>query len=199
MIVSPAAFQPGNFIVYSANVRQGQRNVNYSVPAVAGISYVWYYSGSGASISSIRNSVSVNFATNATSGILSVYASTSCGLSPPRSLYINVSKNIFKSDSIVATSIPVIAESAVLTNELKLFPNPTQGPATFIFRISENARAKLDIYSLTGQHILQVYNGDVIAGMPQTVLFEQLLPTGIYLCVLSWNGKIITLKLAVAQ
>ena len=199
VIVSPAAFQPGNFTVYSANVRQGQRNVNYSVPAVAGISYVWYYSGSGAAIIGTTNSISANFATNATSGILSVYASTSCGLSPPRSLYINVSKNIFKSDSIVATSIPVIAESAVPTNELKLFPNPTQGPATFIFRISENARAKLDIYSLTGQHILQVYNGDVIEGVPQTVLFEQLLPTGIYLCVLSWNGKIITLKLAVAQ
>ena len=102
-------------------------------------------------------------------------------------------------DTISAISPTGILENPNLKNELKIFPNPTQGSATFEFRINENARVKLDVYSMTGQRIIQIYNGDVQAGVTQTVLFDQTLPTGLYPCVLSWNGKIITLKFAVTQ
>ena len=41
--------------------------------------YVWSYSGTGATINGTGNSVTINFASNATSGILTVYGTSSCG------------------------------------------------------------------------------------------------------------------------
>ena len=197
--VSAGVSQPSNFNLSASSVRQGQRNVIYSVPKVTGDLYVWSYSGVGATISGTSNLVLVGFSNTATSGILSVYASNGCGLSPPRTMNITVIPNRLKMDSISAISPTVIADNPNLNCELRVFPNPTQSLATFEFRIGENAHVKLDIYSMTGQRIMQIYNADVQAGVTQSVLFDQLLPTGLYPCVLSWNGKIITVKLAVTQ
>ena len=197
--VSSGVSQPANFNLSASTVRQGQRNVIYAVPAVAGDVYAWSYSGLGATISGTTNLVFVSFSNNATSGLLSVYASNGCGSSIPRTLNITVVKNRLKMDSISAISQSGIPGNSVLSSELRVFPNPAQGLATFEFRIGENAHAKLDIYSLSGQRIMQIYNANVQAGVIQSVLFDQILPAGLYLCVLSWNGKIITVKLAVTK
>ena len=197
--VSSSVSQPSNFNLSTSSVRQGQRNVVYAVPAVTGVVYSWSYSGLGATISGTTNLVFISFSNIATTGIFSVYASNGCGLSIPRTMSITVVRNRLQMDTISATSPTGILENPNLKNELKIFPNPTQGSATFEFRINENARVKLDVYSMTGQRIIQIYNGDVQAGVTQTVLFDQILPTGLYPCVLSWNGKTITVKLAVTQ
>ena len=92
---------------------------------------------------------------------------------------------------------PVDPSVLNLTNEFKVYPNPSSGPAIFEFRIGENAHVKLDIFSMNGSRVARVYEGDVEAGIPQTALFEQYLPSGLYPCVLQYNGKMITLKFAV--
>ncbi|MFZ4399437.1 MAG: T9SS type A sorting domain-containing protein [Bacteroidales bacterium] len=59
---------------------QGSSNVAYTVPAIANaISYVWNYSGSGATILGTSNNITINFSSNATSGNLTVKANNTCG------------------------------------------------------------------------------------------------------------------------
>ena len=67
-------------ITGTAAVCQGQSGVAYSVPAITGAtSYNWTYSGTGATITGTTNTVTINFAANATSGNLTVRGVNSCG------------------------------------------------------------------------------------------------------------------------
>ncbi|MBS1584456.1 MAG: T9SS type A sorting domain-containing protein [Bacteroidetes bacterium] len=88
--VNPLPATPGAFTVFNASPCQGQTNVTYTVPNVAGVTYTWTYSGFGATITGAGNSVNINFSNTATSGTLSVTATNGCGTSAPRTLAINV-------------------------------------------------------------------------------------------------------------
>ena len=82
---------------------------------------------------------------------------------------------------------------------LKVYPNPTISNATFEFQIEENANVKLEIYSITGQHIARIFDAVVEGGITQTAYLSQSLPSGLYSCVMRWGGKILTKKLIVMQ
>ena len=70
---------PGS-ITGDATPCQGESGVGYSITPISGAaSYIWAYSGTGATISGSSNSVTINFASNATGGDLTVYATNSCG------------------------------------------------------------------------------------------------------------------------
>ncbi|RLD62156.1 MAG: hypothetical protein DRJ01_06630, partial [Bacteroidetes bacterium] len=84
------AAQPGNFIQSSSNVCSEETGVIYTVPNDATVTYSWSYSGSGATINGSGNSVTVDFASSATNGTLSVTASNACGTSAPREIAITV-------------------------------------------------------------------------------------------------------------
>ena len=195
--VNPLAAQPGAFTVSASVIKRGSSNVIFTVPNVAGVSYAWNYSGRGATINGNTNSVKVSFSSTATSGTLSVTASNGCGTSSARTVAIILNDNGTKSDTLIVLNPPVKPALLDLTNEFKVFPNPTAGPAIFEFRIGENAHVKLDIFSMNGSRLARIYDGDLEAGVPQTALFEQYLPTGLYPCILQYNGKILTLKFAV--
>ena len=67
-------------ITGTASVCQGATGVTYSVPAITNAtSYTWAYSGTGATIIGSTNSITINFAANATSGTLTVYGVNTCG------------------------------------------------------------------------------------------------------------------------
>ena len=76
-----------------ATVCQGQSGVTYSVaPVTYASSYVWSYSGTGATINGTTNSVTVSFSQAATPGDLTVYATNNCGngaASPPYAIAID--------------------------------------------------------------------------------------------------------------
>ncbi len=77
VISKPAA--AGTISGYSS-VCPGQTGVSYSVATITGAtSYIWSYSGSGATFSGSTNPVTVNFASNATSGNITVFGRNSCG------------------------------------------------------------------------------------------------------------------------
>jgi len=62
------------------SICQGASAVPFQVSAIANAtSYTWSYSGSGATFSGSSNSISVNFAVNATSGNFTVRGTNSCG------------------------------------------------------------------------------------------------------------------------
>ncbi len=88
--VKPLPAQPAAFITSTASVCQGQTNVTYTVPNDPTVTYVWSYTGSGATINGTGNSVLVDFSATATSGVLNVTATNSCGTSSPRSINITV-------------------------------------------------------------------------------------------------------------
>jgi len=89
--VTPKPAQPST-ITGTATVCAGQNNVVYSVTNVAGVTYNWSYSGNGVSpVGGITaNSVTLNFASNATAGNVQVTASNSCGVSTASSLPITI-------------------------------------------------------------------------------------------------------------
>ena len=87
--VNPLPTQP-SAIAGSNSVCQGQNNVAYSVTNVAGLTYNWSYSGTGASINGVGNAITINFSNTATSGTLSVFTTNSCGTSTSTVLFINV-------------------------------------------------------------------------------------------------------------
>ena len=69
----------------------GQTNVTYSIPAISdATSYVWTYSGNGASIAGSSNSVSITFSANATNGDLTVFGRNSCGDGTSKTLPISL-------------------------------------------------------------------------------------------------------------
>lgn len=82
--------QPAEFSEAYESVCKGS-TYTYTVPNDAFVTtYTWSYSGTNATIVGSGNSVSIEFANNATSGKLSVYGSSSCGNSVPRSIDIIV-------------------------------------------------------------------------------------------------------------
>jgi hypothetical protein len=68
-----------NFTTSTSTLCAGTKNVNYSIPATNYVdSYLWTYSGTGATITQNNNSVSINFSNSATSGTLSVQLVSNC-------------------------------------------------------------------------------------------------------------------------
>ena len=112
---------------------------------------------------------------------------------------INVRKSSLKSDSIQVISSSETSVLPVLENVLKVYPNPTLGPANFEFQIGVTSRVTLDILSISGQYISRIFDADLPAGIPQAVYFGQVLPAGIYIGVMRWKSQILTVKLVVTQ
>ena len=70
---------PG-LITGTASVCNGLSGITYSVsPINYATTYNWSYSGSNATINGSGNSITIDFATNSTSGNLKVYGSNTCG------------------------------------------------------------------------------------------------------------------------
>ncbi len=80
--------QPGTFTTKTTFVYQGETGKPYTIPNVAGVTYAWTYSGTGATINGNTNSITIDYSASATSGNLSVTASNACGTSAARTLAI---------------------------------------------------------------------------------------------------------------
>jgi hypothetical protein len=79
-------------ITGNTTVCAGTNGVAYSVTNVSGVTYTWSYSGSNVIIASGQNtnSVTLNFANNATSGTLTVTPSNDCGNGTAQTLAITI-------------------------------------------------------------------------------------------------------------
>lgn len=90
LTTNPMPLQPGAFTTSTTNVYQGATGIVYTVPNDPSVTYLWSYSGTGATITGTTNSVTVNYSATATSGTLSVSATNSCGTSAPTGIAITV-------------------------------------------------------------------------------------------------------------
>lgn len=90
--------QPSDFTKKSDNIYAGAKDVEFSVPVVAGAdSYDWTYKNSSGGVvpgvtiyGNGSNSVTVDFETYAESGTLSVCTANGCGISAPKALSVVV-------------------------------------------------------------------------------------------------------------
>jgi hypothetical protein len=102
--------QPGEFTSFSDSICAGTNNVAFSIPNVPNVSYAWTYIGSGASISGSGSSISINFTTNAISGILRVTPTNFFGPGIPRELpiYIKAQPDVsISGESVICSGITV--------------------------------------------------------------------------------------------
>jgi hypothetical protein len=125
---SPAA---AGAITGLATVTSGQSGVTYTVPAItrAG-TYSWSYSGTGATINGTGNSITVDFASNATSGNLTVYGINGCG------------------NGTVSANYPITISSTSLctvTPTSGLITTEAGGTATFTIKLNSAPTASVTI------------------------------------------------------
>jgi len=113
MTVNPLPDAAGN-ITGTDTVCQGQNGIAYSVlPIANSTSYIWAYSGTGASIIGNTNSVTISFSANATPGNLTVKGHYICGdgiVSADYPVHINLLPS-------VAGNITSLNNDSVTTNE----------------------------------------------------------------------------------
>gem|GEM_PF-816830 len=75
--------EPAGVITGTPSVCVGQTGIPYSIPPIPNASgYTWSYSGTGATIIGSTNAITINFSAVATSGILTVFGTNSCGNGP---------------------------------------------------------------------------------------------------------------------
>jgi PKD repeat protein len=95
------------------SVCQGDSNVNYSVPAIANAtSYLWTLPN-GASGTSSTNSISVNYGASASTGVISVKGTNSCGDGSLSNLAVTVNPLPASAGSITGLTIVCQGESNV--------------------------------------------------------------------------------------
>jgi len=128
-------------------VIQNQNNVLYVVPPIIdATTYIWSYSGNGASFfpSNITtsDSVFINFDANATSGNLTVKGHNNCG-----------------GDGTVSPNYPINVTVGVIENfnnlKYKLFPNPCENILNIDFGDFKEKATTVSIYSITGIEVLK--------------------------------------------
>ena len=99
-------------ITGTASVCQGQSGVAYSVPAISGAtSYSWAYTGTGATITGTTNSVAIAFATNATSGNLTVRGVNTCGNGTVSANYPITVNTLPSTSAITGNATPVCSST----------------------------------------------------------------------------------------
>ncbi len=114
------AQQPAAFTAGEPAVCLGQTGVVYSVPNDPLVDYIWSYSGGGVTgIEATTNSVTLDFASTANSGTLSVKAVNDCGESLAREYVITVQEpaitvmsNDTGSDNLICTGTEVVFTAA---------------------------------------------------------------------------------------
>jgi gliding motility-associated-like protein len=134
-------FSPGNtnyFIEGESEVCQGQKNVGFYVqPIYCATTYIWNYSGNGATISGSSNSLLIDFANDASSGNLSVTA---------RNNNIDIQS---LSIPIEVNPLPLIAGTISGDNEVCT----GQNGVAYIVQPIDNATSYIWNYSGTGASI----------------------------------------------
>ena len=151
------SFLPGaaGIIAGEDTVCQGQSGVIYSVPVIAGAdTYIWNLP-SGASIASGSgaDSIYVDFAANASNGIISVYASNFCGMGDSTSMAVELlllpadagtitgTATVCQSSESIVFSVPAIADADYYIWSLPLGASIINGDSTNTITVDFSTQA----------------------------------------------------------
>ncbi len=163
----------------SNSVCQGTNSVSYSIDPIAdAVEYIWTYSGTGATINSSQNSITIDFDTDATSGELEVYGRNSCGDGQVSSLTITLNSgipgdagtitgtdNVCQGESSVSYSV---AEVANASEYLWTY----SGTGSTIIGMSNSATIDFDNNSTSGELTVQGSNGCGVGTISEALLIR---------------------------
>lgn len=136
--------QPDDFTMSSTIVCQGDENVEYIVPNDPSVTYTWGYDdGTGATIVGSGNSVTVDYANNATSGTLYVFTTNGCGDSDPREMDITVNEM-----PQLTITVDPLADTICDGETTRLEIDFTAGSGTYDFTITDGTNSE-DLSGIT--------------------------------------------------
>lgn len=92
----------------------------------------------------------------------------------------------YRFDNVTSASLAELNE----TSRIEIFPNPSNGQASFTFSNPRKQRISIGIYDLLGQEIAQIYTG-MHAGK-QTFSIDKHMPSGVYICKVVGEQRIWT-------
>jgi hypothetical protein len=117
--------QPGVFTASLDTVCQGATGVTYSVTNDISLTYNWSYSGTGATINGTGNSITMDFSSSATDGVLSVSTTNGCGTSSALDLNITVNPMPTMPGAFTTSKSPVCAGETGVAYEVTNDPSVT--------------------------------------------------------------------------
>lgn len=161
IVIAIPPYMPGLFIVGEDTVYQGDNDVVYSIPdGRADVEqYQWQFSGTGATINGTGASISMNFSSTATSGILGVQAVNNFGVSPPRQMFITVLEPLGVNTEINSLFTIHSANNSLIINSnknAKIEIYDTQGRLVMPTQYINNGKSILDIISAQGMYIVRI-------------------------------------------
>jgi hypothetical protein len=106
-------------------------------------------------------------------------------------------KEIFK--NMILTPATGGIEEVTVLNDLKLFPNPSQGETNLCFNLTANSHVTIEITDLNGKIISTQTDKNLNAGDYTEKLDLQNIENGNYLVRLQSNNKVITEKLFIQK
>lgn len=134
--VCPAPLAAGN-ISGTSSVCEGDNGITYSVPIITNaINYVWNYSGIGATINGSSNTITIDFASNATSGNLTVKGNNQCG--------DGVVSNDFSITVFSIPSAPIAGTHTATQNQIIWNWNTVSGAIGYKFNTVNNYNTAID-------------------------------------------------------
>ncbi|HLP15348.1 MAG TPA: TIGR03790 family protein [Bacteroidota bacterium] len=87
-----------------------------------------------------------------------------------------------------------------LVSSLTNYPNPFNPTTTISFTLEQSGQAILKVYNVIGQEVATLFNGEIQAGVRQSVTFDaQKFASGCYFSVLESNGKRITQRMLLSK
>jgi len=105
----------------------------------------------------------------------------------------------YKSDDIILAK--AAAQSKISSDDVVLTckPNPTTGETTIEYGISETSIVSLKVYSVSGQLIQIISDGEMNSGLHSEVFDGSMLPSGVYTIQLLVNGVSVSELLVVRK
>jgi hypothetical protein len=165
-------------IIGTDSVCAGETSIYYSVSSIGNAqSYIWNYTGTNVTINGILADVTLDFAPDATGGILTVQGDNICGTG-------TVSPN-FEIEVLDCANIPDFN-----TSDMKIIPNPNDGSFFLEFEDQISSEIDLKIINIAGQVVFSLsgINPTLVNHMP---FMLNDLPSGLYSMILIHsNGNI---------
>ena len=123
--------------------------------------------------------------------------SNSCGTAKTTAI-VTVTKCATK-DAVVSANGETVPANVPEADKINVFPNPTKSYVTFEFCTILDGKVTIDLFNMQGKRIWNIFKGDVLAGEPKTVIFNETLPSGTYIYQMKADDRIKSGKLIIIQ
>jgi hypothetical protein len=179
--------QPSYFTDSAAMVQQGETGVLYSVSNISEVNYIWTFSGGSTTITTNgKNSVMIDYASDALSGNLSVTANNTCGASSARTMFVIV--------NTLSTTVHPIIEAQL--NKFDVFPNPINSTDALTITTPMLSNVKISLSDLQGNEIHVLAQQANWSAGAHTFIFPEHLKAGLYFVNIESTNSVKSIKVA---